>query len=132
MAAFDLTTKAIKWRIQLPKNNGLLNSDLLIDNGVIYTYDSKTVYALNKENGALIWKSPDTTEFSYTLEKDHFVVVDGIIYIWAGNSILGFETITGKPILQKRMTINLSAEIPFVLENGNLIGTYPASSGSKN
>lgn len=132
VVAFDLLSNSVKWRVQLPKTSGLLNNDLLLDNGVIYTYDSKFIYALNKDNGTTIWQSPDITSTRYPFEKDYFMVGDGILYVWTADSILGFDVITGKPVLRKNIYTGYSEGLPILLENSKLIGVYPASSGSNN
>lgn len=134
--AFDLIKQESKWKIKVPSISPRLNFDLLINDGTIYTFDSKSIYAINAIDGSIKWRSPEVSikNVGASLGLGYFVIAGEIIYLRNANSLNGFDIHTGRPIVNSVSKIDMPIEgsCPIVLENGSLIGIYPASSGCKN
>ncbi|MEN9402249.1 MAG: hypothetical protein RL091_952 [Verrucomicrobiota bacterium] len=103
--ALDLNTGTIKWGVEFPQGDKNLKrtyAPLRIVGDVIYGAGGGSVYAINKETGATLWKSDRISEYAGLFKaRDNAIVtqievIDGKIYTRYGGNFSNGKTVVLK------------------------------------
>ena len=105
LKCIDLEDGSEIWSLEL--DNTTLASPV-IDNGTLYIGSTETFYAIDCENGKIIWQ----TDISGI--EDAAFIYDGIVYVASGEHIYGLNNDTGEVELDANISGDVSSSLLIV------------------
>jgi len=120
--AYNIKKNNVKWQLDLfndDKINHLFGGILLDDNRIYVSNGSHYIYAINAENGKLIWN----TDLGFNVRSKPYIVGNKLVISRIDNYLISLNKFSGKRLFGKKYEEFLEANYlePGLISKGNLI-----------
>ena len=131
LTAYDINSRKVQWKRQF---SGLIRTPVTVDHDMLFVCDgTNSVYALNRENGELIWqhRRDQPKKFSLQGESKPLIAGDRLIMGYSDGRVIAFNARRGEKLWERDLApqVNMFEDVDadLIAVNGTL---YAASAAS--